>query len=111
MDEAKLQCLINMSIRYLYNKLEDYEKKRVEEISKSLFYQTFYEDLPSSEFNKQIRLFAVMAMNFIKDKPMSPKKIEDLQEMIEYMQSSIIWPVQHRTWRLSYLARHSKAQS
>ncbi len=105
MDEAKLQYLINMSRRFLDNKLENHEKKSVEDISKSLFYQTFYEDLPSSELNKQIRLFAGMAMNFIKDKPMSSQKIEDLKKLVEHMQSSIIWPVQRRTWCLSYVAR------
>jgi len=99
-----LQYLINMSRRYLDNHLENREKKRVEEVSISLFYQTFYEDGPGSELNDQIRLFAVMALNFIQDKPMSLRKIKDLQEMVEYMQSSIRWPIQHRTWRLSCFA-------
>ena len=103
MDEVKLQYLINMSRRYLDNNLEEHEKKRVEEISKSLFYESFYEDLNNPELSGQLRLFAVMALNFIKDKPLSAKKTEDLREMVEYMQSSIIWPTQPRTWRLSYL--------
>ena len=101
MDELKLQTLINMSNRYLDNSLEKHEKKGVEDISKSLFYQSLYDDLPDSKLNKQIRLFAIMAQQFIRDKPMSNQKLEDLKKMVDYMQSSITWPIQPRNWRVS----------
>ncbi|MBW1894651.1 MAG: hypothetical protein JRI91_13280 [Deltaproteobacteria bacterium] len=104
MDEIKLQYLINMSKRYLDNKLESNEKNSVEAAAKSLFYQTLYEDSPDSELNKQIRLFAAMAQHFSKDKPMSHQKAEDLQEMVAYMQSTIMWPVHPRSWRVSLLS-------
>ena len=101
MDEMKLQTLINMSNRYLDNNLEKHEKKSVEDISKSLFYQSLYDDLPDSELNKQIRLFAVMAQQFSKDESMSNQKLEGLKAMVDYMQNSINWPIQPRNWRVS----------
>lgn len=100
MDVKKLQYLINMSKRCLGNKLGNNEIKSVDDASKSLFYQTFYEDLPNSELNKQVRLFAAMVQLLIKDKPMLDQKAEDLQEMVEYMQSSITWPTQPMNWRV-----------
>ena len=102
-DEIKVQYLINMSKRYLNNRLENNEKKSVGYASKSLFYQTLYQDLPDSELNKKIRLFAAMVQHLSKDKPMSHRKTEDLQEMVEYMQSSIMWPIHPRNWGKSLL--------
>ena len=103
MDEMKLQYLINMSKRYFDNKLENNEKKNVEDAAKILFYQTLYEDSPNSELNKKIRMFAAMALHMIKHKAISQQKAEALQEMVEYMQSSILWPIQPRNWSLSLL--------
>ena len=101
MDSEKLQSLINMSIKYLDNRLDVHEKKSAEEVSRNLFYQTLHgDDPPDSELNRKIRLFAVMAQNFSNNKPMSSQDIEDLKGMVAYMRSSIRPHIQTRVQRV-----------